>query len=76
MFIFLIFFWFYISCFCSVYRNTQLHLIKDTLVSFGLSFIYPIFINLVPGIFRIPSLKAPNKDKNCQYLFSKLIQII
>ena len=36
-FIFLLFFWYYLSSFCSVYKNTQTHLITDTLVSFGLS---------------------------------------
>ena len=39
-FLFLIFFWYYISCFCAVYKNTRLHLIKDTLISLGLSLIY------------------------------------
>ena len=36
-FIFLLSFWYYLSSFCSVYKNTQTHLITDTLVSFGLS---------------------------------------
>jgi hypothetical protein len=36
IFIILIFFWYYIACFCAVYRNTQVHLIKDTLISFVL----------------------------------------
>ena len=39
-FIFLFLFWYYLSCFCAVYVNTQIHLIKDTLTSFGLSLIY------------------------------------
>ena len=39
--LFLLFFWYYISMFFAIYRNTQIHLIKDTLISFGLSFIYP-----------------------------------
>ena len=33
-FIFLVFFWYYISIFCVIYKNTQIHLIKETLVSF------------------------------------------
>ena len=32
-FIFLIFFWYYITCFCGIYINTQIHLIKDTIIS-------------------------------------------
>ena len=32
-FIFLLFFWYYLSMFGAVYTNTQFHLLKDTLVS-------------------------------------------
>jgi len=71
---FLILFWYYISCFCLVYKNTQIHLLKDTLISFGLSLLYPLFINLIPGFFRIYSLNK--KNQNCLYVISKLIQLI
>ena len=70
-FFLLLFFCYYIACFCAVYKNTQLHLIKDFIISFCSSFIYPFFICLIPGIFRIIALK--NK-KECIYKFSKLIQ--
>ena len=60
-FIFLIFFWYYLSCFCAVYKNTQVHLIKNTIISFGLSLIYPLGLYLIPGIFRILSIKKQNK---------------
>ena len=61
-FILLLFFGYYLSIFCSVYRNTQIHLIKDTLISFLLSFVYPFGIYLIPGIFRILALsKLKNK---------------
>ena len=73
-FIFLVLFWYYLSCFCAVYKNTQIYLIKDTLISFGLSLVYPLIINLIPGIFRISSLKK--KDKKILYQISQVIQII
>ena len=73
-FIYLLFFWYYISSFCAVYDNTQIHLIKDTLISFGLGLIYPLVIYLIPGIFRIPSLKINKREK--LYKFSKIIQLI
>ena len=63
-FILAIFYWYFISCFCAVYINTQLILIKDSLISFGVSMFYPFAINLLPGIFRIPSLRAKKKIKN------------
>ena len=74
--IFLLFFWYFISCFCIVYNNTQIILIKDTLISFGLSMIYPFGLNLLPGIFRIPALRAKNKDKKCLYTFSLIVALI
>jgi len=75
-FLFLIFFWFYISSFCAVYQNTQIYLIKDTIISFALSLLYPFGICLIPGIFRLPSLNAYKKDKKCIYIFSKILQLI
>ncbi len=73
-FLFLIIFWYYISCFCAIYKNTQFYLIKDTLVSFGLSLLYPVGLCLIPGIFRIPSLRASKQDKECIYKLSIIIQ--
>ena len=75
-FLFLISYWYYISCFCAIYRNTQINLIKDSLSSCTLSLLYPFILYLFPGIFRIPSLRARNKDKECMYILSKYIQIL
>ena len=75
-FIFLVFFWFYLSSFCAVYKNTQLHLIKDTAISFSLSSLYPFGLCLLPGILRIPSLKSSKKNMECIYKISKIIQSI
>ena len=73
---FSIFCWYYIGCFCAVFKNTQIHLIKDSLISLGISCLYPLFLYLLPGIFRIPSLRSEKKDKECLYKFSKIIQMI
>ena len=72
-FILMIFFWYFISCFCAVYRNTQVILLKDTGISFGASMLYPFILSFLPGIFRIPSLRAKNKNHSCLYKFSNLI---
>ena len=74
--LFLIFFWYYVSCFCAVYKNTQTYLIKDTLISFALSLVYPIIINTLPGLLRIQSLRESYSNRECMYKFSKLIQLI
>jgi len=62
--------------FGTIFMNTQFHLLKDNLISFSLSLIYPFIINLLPGLFRIPSLSDPKNKKIYLYNFSKVIQII
>ena len=73
LFTFLIFFWYYISCFCAIYKNTQIYLIKNTLISFSFSLMYPVGLCFLPGIFRIPSLRNKKAQKECIYKFSKII---
>ena len=68
-------FWYYLSCFCAVFKKTQIHLVKDTVISFGTSLLYPLAINLIPGMLRIPALKARKGDKPCLYKLSQFIQI-
>ena len=74
--ILLITFWFYLGCFCAVYKNTQIHLIKDTLISFGTSMLYPFILYFFPGIFRIPALNDKKKDKEFMFKISKAIQLL
>ena len=69
--ILLIFFWFYLGCFCAVYKNTQMHLLKDTLLSFLLSLIIPFIKFFIPCLIRINILK--DSGKLC-YNISKLFQ--
>ena len=63
----LLFFWYFITCFCAVYTNTQMILFKDTIISFILSMIYPFGLNLIPGFFRIPALR--DKTQKSKYLY-------
>ena len=69
----LLFFWYYISMFGVVYKNTQIHLLKDTLISFGISVLYPFGIYLFPGIFRIPALSNIEHKRKYLYNFSKVV---
>ena len=71
----LILFWYYLCCFCGVYKNTQVYLLKNTLFSFFTSLLTPFGIYILPSIFRILSLKTKKKRK-CLYNFSKLLQLI
>ena len=63
--------------FCAIYLNTQIHLIKDTFLSYATSFIEPFAIYLIPGLFRIPALSNRNKkNRHIMYKFSKILQMI
>ena len=72
-FIFLLFFWLYVACFCAVYKNTQIFLIQVMLFSYLISLFHPFITCLIPGIFRIPALKGPGK---CIYKLSQIIQFV
>ena len=71
----MLFFWYFISCFCAVYKNTQIILFKDTIISFALSMLYPFGINIIPGLFRMPALRAEQKDKKNLYFFSQIVAL-
>ena len=70
------FFWYFISCFCGIFINSQILLIKDTLSSFLITLIYPFGLNLIPAIFRIIALRDKQKKRNCLYQISKIIALI
>ena len=73
-FIILIFFGYYIICFCGVYINTQLHLIKDSVISLIISLLIPFGLYILPGIFRIPSLRAIKSNRKLLYKISQFIE--
>ena len=75
-FLLLFIFWYYVSCFCLVYKNTQLYAISDAAINFGLSLLYPFGLCLLPGIFRIISLKETEGEKECLYNISKFLRKI
>ena len=72
-FIILVLFWYYITCFCGIYINTQTHLIKDSLISLVTSLLYPFIIDIIPGIFRIAALRVGKPTRSCLYKFSQII---
>jgi len=72
--IFLIFFWYYLSSFCAVYQNSQIYLIKNTLISYLLSLFFPLIINSFTSLLRLYSLK--NRNKICIFKISKFMQLI
>ena len=75
-FLLMSFFWYFISCFCAVYKNTQTILLIDTIISFTLSMVYPFGLNLIPGLGRIPALRAKEKNKKYLYILSQYLALI
>ena len=64
-------FWYYLSAFCAVYKNTQRALILNTIQSMLDSFFfYPFIICFILCIMRKCALKATNKDKEKLYNLS------
>ena len=74
--IYLFVFWLFLSSFGAVYQNTQVILIENTLISFGISLVYPFFINVIPSLFRVCAVSDGNKNSECLYKISKLLQLV
>ena len=60
--------------FGAIYKNTQIHLLKDILIGFGVSLFFPFVMYLIPGLFRRLALTNSNHRKECLYNFSKFLQ--
>jgi len=75
-FILLGLFWYYLTCFNAIYENTQIYLIENTCISFGLSLLYPFIINIIPMSIRMFALHSSKKDKRYLYKASQIIQLI
>ena len=60
-------YWYIISIFCGVYRNTQIAFIKDSIISFSIGLIYPFIFYLFSASFRFCSLRSSKKQ--CKYLY-------
>ena len=72
--ILLVLFWYYLTCWNAIYQNTQIYLIKNTLISFSISLIYPFVINIIPVILRKQALKKSKRE--CLYKTSKIMQLL
>ena len=72
-FILFAFYWYTVAIFCVVYENTQIIFVKDSLLSFLLSIVYPFIIYLVPSVLRIISLRSSQKNLKCLYKLSDII---
>ena len=74
VFMILTFFLYYITCFCGVYINTQIHLLKDSGISLIISLLVPFGLFLIPGIFRISALRTEKPNRKYSYKFSAFLE--
>ena len=72
-FIVIVFFLYYITCFCGVYSNTQKHFIIDSVISFIITLILPFVTYLIPGLFRFLALRGKNFTRALLYKFSSFL---
>ena len=60
-------YWYIISVFCGIYRNTQIIFIKDSIISFTVGLLYPFIFYLISVSLRVCSLR--NSKKRCKYVY-------
>ena len=75
-FILLGLFWYYLTCFNAVYKNTQVYLIENTFISFAFSLFYPFIINIFPTVLRNCAIHSSDKNQEYLYKFSQIVQFI
>ena len=70
----LVIFLYYLTCFCGIYVNTQIHLIKDTIISFATGLLYPFVIYFLQTLLRIYSLRAVKQNRKYIYQISSFVE--
>ena len=67
-------YWYIISVFCGVYRNTQIAFIKDSAISFSFCLTYPFILYLISSSLRICALRDKKRQRfKCIYDLSYVI---
>ena len=74
IFLFLAIYWYIITIFCGVYKNTQIAFFKDSIISFAICLIYPLVLYFISAFLRFISLTKSKKYK-CIYNLSYIIPI-
>ena len=62
---FLIIFGYYVLCFCAIFENTQVELIKSTFTSWLISLIYPFILCFITALIRRSIFRSNGKPVIC-----------
>ena len=74
--LFHLFFWLALSSFSTMYINTQVFVLENALLAFGISLIYPFIYNIIPCILRISSLRTKENNHKIMFNISKFLQAL
>lgn len=55
---------YYLINFCDIYKYSQIILMKDSFISFAISFIYPLILVIIPVVLRRYSLLSKNRKNH------------
>ena len=66
----ILFFWYYVSAFCAIFKNSQGHYFTNVLVSFIICNIWPCAISLIPAFLRTKALEKKNET---MYKISQIV---
>ena len=73
----LIVFWTYVACFFLIFPNSQIYVLKNTLISFGITLVAPFILYIIPSFIRILALKGEaNQSSYCFYAIAIFLQAI
>ena len=73
-FIFLFIFWIYTGSICAVFKNSQIYLILNGILSFSICILSPLLYNIIPSLLR--SIALQGKTNECLYKISQFFQMI
>ena len=59
-----------------MYTNTQVFVLENALIAYGISLIYPFIFNIIPSVLRICSLKGEEKSHSIMFNISKVLQVL
>ena len=70
------FIWVYLACFFTIFKNTQIFVIKNTAICFAISLFIPIVLGPFISAIRIFALSnRESQNRLCAYYLSKALQI-
>ena len=74
--LFFIFSWIYLTCFFAIYRNTQITVLINTIISFAVALLFPLVFCFIPTFLRYFSLSDYARKRKNLYNISRIVQII